>query len=86
MGEQLGVRAGETLCHITYLEMSRSLVSMPISQAHTPTDTQKHKHMPPPSRHDYFSFHLTCVNVKSQTPHIWKQNRVRSIVSVYQHI
>lgn len=44
VGEQLGVRAGETLCHITYLEMSRSLVSMPISQTHTPTDAQKQTH------------------------------------------
>lgn len=44
VGKQLGVRAGETLCHITYLELSRSLVSMPISQARGPTDTQKNKH------------------------------------------
>lgn len=42
VGEQLGVRAGETLCHITYLDMSRSLVCMPISQAHRHAGTQTH--------------------------------------------
>lgn len=41
VGEQLGVRAGETLCHITYLDMSRSLVCMPVSPARTPTDTKE---------------------------------------------
>lgn len=39
VGEQLGVRAGETLCHITYLDMSCSLVCMPISHARTETQT-----------------------------------------------
>lgn len=59
VGEQLGVRAGETLCHITYLDMSRSLVCMPISQAHAPTDTRERKHRRRHPHQDYCGFRLT---------------------------
>lgn len=68
MGEQLGVRAGETLCHITYLEMSCSLVCMPISQAHTPTDAKKHKHMPATSTARLAWFSVLLENAKHPGP------------------
>lgn len=50
VGEQLGVRAGETLCHITYLDMSCSLVCMPISHTRAGTQTHAAATATPPAR------------------------------------